>query len=136
MKDAKYFTKPPLDELAEGQGSGRTRRMLQRALATALQGQTVFIVIATDSHRPWMMQQMQQLPEMRPLFNVHISYQSGDIQLPSGQLRFRSAESPDWDWTRGQFRGYPAGVPIFIDHDAWHHELNKRQEKKDATSDK
>ena len=121
----KYFVHPPLEEIEKGRGSGRTTRMLRRALATALQGQTVFVLMAEFCHRAWMMPLLQKLPEFGKLYNVHVAYQSGDIQLPSGQIRFRGADSPDWDWHQGRFKGFPPGVPVFIDHDAWERELNK-----------
>lgn len=123
-----YFMKPPLGEIAEGRGSGRTTRMLQKALSAALQGQTVFVVMADDQSRREAMPQMQQLPIFKELFNVHVAYQSGDIQLPSGQVRFRAADSPEWDWQQGRFKGFPPGVPVFVDHYAWEKELLKKKE--------
>lgn len=129
----KYWTRPPLEELEQGRGSGRTYKMLQRALATALEGKTVYVLAYDVGHCRLLMHHLQGLAEFKKLFNVHVSMHSQDIQLPAGQLRFRTTQAPDWQWETGTIRGFPAGIPVFIDHDAWDRELRShKQEKKDG----
>lgn len=132
VRDARtkqYFTEPPWDELNAGRGAGRTYKMLQRALAAALEGRTVYVLAYNPAHRLILMGELQSYEGFKKLFNVHVSYQSGDMQLPSGQIRFRTPDD-GWDWRTGQFRGMPPGVPVFIDHCTWERELTKKEAKK------
>ena len=123
MKDEEYFERPPRDEINGKRGTGRTYKMLSRALSKALEGVTVYVLAADPAHCRSLLEGTYKLPEFRRLSNVHVSVPAMDIQLPAGQMRFRSAKSSDWDWRLGRFKGLPPGVPVFVDHHTWEREL-------------
>lgn len=111
-------------------GSGRTHKMLQHALSTAMTGQTVFVIGQDEAHVKEMMNTVVGFPELAKLGpNVHISYQAGDIQLPNpmGRVQFRTKDHPDWSWDELRMRGYPYIVPNYVDHYVYEQKLLESQ---------
>lgn len=119
--------------LKEGKrGTGKTHKMLQHALATAISGQTVFVIGLDDFHVKEMMNTVIGFPELAKLGpNVHISYPARDIQLPNpmGRLQFRLMNHPDWSWDELRMRGYPHGVPSYVDHAVYERKLEEYNAK-------
>jgi len=59
--------------------------------------------------------------------NAHVSMPAGDIQLPHpmGRVQFRSVQHPEWSWDELRMRGYPHGVPNYVDHFVYEQKLNE-----------
>ena len=99
----------------EERGSGRTTTMLRKALAAAVAGQTVVVMGSSHKHCTDMMHMLRAncpVPQ-------HAQYNQTNREVslwPQGQIRFKTVLDQDWDPKAKRVTGYPAGVPILIDH--------------------
>lgn len=113
-----------------GRGTGKTHKMLQHALAAAISGQTVFVMGQDRAQVMDLMKHMIMFKELAQLGpNTHTSFQAGDIQLPSpmGRVQFRSIDHPEWSWDALQMKGYPHGMPTYVDHYVYEQRLLESQ---------
>lgn len=101
--------------MAEERGTGRTNRMLQKALAGATGGLTVIVMGSDDKHCKDMMHMLRANCSVPQHAQFHLT--NREVSLwPQGQIRFKSVLDQDWDPKMERVMGYPAGVPVFIDH--------------------
>lgn len=95
-------------------GTGKTTRMLNQAMAAAMEGSTVFVIGSNAAHCKQMMNLLRMQPGV-PHFAV-FHYTNMEISLwPKGQIRFKTALDQDWEPKTERVLGYPP-LPTFIDH--------------------
>lgn len=99
----------------EKRGTGKTTAMLKRALSDALSGANVFVLGSSTAHCKEMMRMLQALADV-PHFAI-FHYTNTEVALwPKGQIRFKTVWDQDWDPRMERVMGFPAGLPIYVDH--------------------